>query len=186
MRSLAIAVLALAAVFTILAIVWVVAGPQQPMQTQVGQMGQMGASGDPTPPVKGFYKGQEIQFIHTEASGRQVAEMLTKMMGPKVLLVPSLAEIPARLLADVHVFTNGVRGEGPFGFQPDVFDTAPGDARYTPLRRVNLVTWKEGVQPRLLRSVEEVTAAAARGELTIQRPGVVVNMPFLIWPGGTR
>ena len=28
-------------------------------------------------------------FIHTEVSDRQVAEMLTKMMGPKVLLILS-------------------------------------------------------------------------------------------------
>lgn len=73
-----------------------------------------------------------------------VAEMLTRMMGPKVLVVPSLAEIPVWLLADVYVFTNGVRGDGPFGFQPDVFDSVPGDARYTPLRRVNFFTWKQG------------------------------------------
>lgn len=186
MRSVAMAVLAAAAVFTILAIVWVTAGPRRPRQPEASQMGQMPASGDPTPPVKGFYKGQEIQFIHTEASDRQVAEMLTRMMGPKVLVVPSLVEVPGRLLADVYVFTNGVRGEGPFGFQPDVFDTAPGDPRYTPLRRVNLVTWGEGVQARVLRAADEVTAAAAKGELSGRQPGVVVNMPFLTWPGGQR
>src|SRR5574341_1130678 len=178
MRSLAITVLAAAALFTILALVWVAAGPGRPMPTQVGQMGQMGSSANPTPPVTGFYNGQEIQFIHTEASDRQVAEMLTTMMGPRVLLVPSLAEVPGRLLADVYAFTNGVRGEGPFGFQPDVFDAVPGNPRYTPLRRVSLVTWKEAVQARRLRSTDEVTAAAAQGDVSIQRTGIVVNMPF--------
>lgn len=186
MRSAALAVLAVAAVFTVLAIVWVAAGPSRPTQAQVGQMGQMGPPGDPTPAVKGFYKGREITFIHTEASDRQVAEMLTKMMGLRVLVVRSLAEVPARLLAHVYIFTNGLPGDGPFGFQPDVFDSAPGDGRYTPLRRAHLITWKEGVQARLLRSVEEITRAAGRGELTIRRPGVVVNMPFLTWPGGRR
>lgn len=153
-----------------------------------GQMSMPGmtSGSNPTPPVKGFYKGQEIRFIHTEASDPKVAEMLTRMMGPRVLVVPSLREVPARLLADVFVFTNGVRGEGPFGFQPDVFDAAPGDARYTPLRRVNLVAWKGGVRARVLRSVEEVAQVRAKGELTIVQPGVVVNMPFLTWPGGQR
>lgn len=153
-----------------------------------GQMPMPGmtSGNNPTPPVKGFYNGQEIRFIHTEASDPKVAEMLTRMMGPRVLVVPSLREVPARLLADVFVFTNGVRGEGPFGFQPDVFDAAPGDARYTPLRRVNLVAWKDGVRARLLRSVEEVAQVRAKGELTIVQPGVVVNMPFLTWPGGQR
>jgi len=98
----------------------------------------------------------------------------------------SLKEIPSRLLADVFVFTNGVKGEGPFGFQPDVFDAAPGDPRYTPLRRVNLVTWKDGVRARVLRSVEEVQRGRARSEVTVAHPGVVVNMPFLTWSGGQR
>ncbi len=39
---------------------------------------------------------------------------------------------------------------------------------------------------RLLRSAAEVKEAEARGELTIERPGVIVNMPFLTWPGGRR
>jgi len=151
------------------------------------QMPGMGAStGNPTPPVKGFYKGQGIRFIHTEASDPRVAETLTKMMGPKVLVVPSLREVPARLLADVYVFMNGVKGEGPFGFQPDVFDTAPGDAKYTPLRRVNIVSWKSGITARILRAVEDVQRARTKGEVTIVQPGVVVNMPFLSWPGGQR
>lgn len=151
-----------------------------------GQMPGMGQSGNPTPPVKGFAKGQEILFIHTEASDRQIAEMLTRMMGPKVLLVPSLKEIPNRLLAVVFVFRNGVKGEGPMGFQPDVFDAVPGDPGYTPLRRVQLVAWKGGARVRVLRSVEEVQRARAQGEVTVTQTDVVVNMPFLRWPGGQR
>ncbi|MGH2361137.1 MAG: DUF7482 domain-containing protein [bacterium] len=151
-----------------------------------GQMPGMERSSDPTPAVKGFYKGQQVQFIHTEASDPKVAAMLTRMMGPKVLVVPSLKEIPSRLLADVYVFTNGVKGEGPFGFQADVFDTAPGDAGYTPLRRVNLVSWKDSITARILRAAEDVQSASARGEVRVVRPQVVVNMPFLSWPGGQR
>lgn len=86
-----------------------------------------GNAGNPTPPVKGFAKGEEIRFIHTEASDPQVAAMLTRMMGPKVLVVPSLKQIHDRLLASVFVFQNGVKDEGPMGFQPDVFDAVPGE-----------------------------------------------------------
>lgn len=139
-----------------------------------------------TPPVEGLYKGKKVLFIHTEASDPQVAAMLTQMMGPKVLVVPSLAKIPQDLLGDVYVFTNGVKGSGPFGFQVDVFDAVPGDARYTPLRRVNLVTWKDGARPGVLDSVEQILAAARKGELTVRRSGVVVNMPMIVWPGGQR
>ncbi len=139
-----------------------------------------------TPPVKGLYNGREIQFIHTEASDLQVADMLTRMMGPKVLVVSSLARVPADLLGDVYVFTGGVKGDGPFGFQADVFDSVPGDPRYTPLRSVILVTWNDRLKPRVLGSVGEIRAAADKAEVTLMRPGVVVNMPVLIWPGGTR
>jgi hypothetical protein len=150
-------------------------------------MGGMVASEAPVvPPVKGFAEGQEILFLHTEASDPQVADMLTRMMGSPVLVVPSLAQAPEAMLATVYVFRNGVTGEGPFGFQPDVFDNPPGTDGYRPLRAVHLVTWKNEPAARLLKSAAEVRDAEARGELTIERPGAVVNMPLLTWPGGQR
>lgn len=103
------------------------------------------------------------------------------MMGPKVFTVPSLAKIPRELLASVYVFINGVKGDGPFGFQVDVFDAVPGEARYTPLRAVTLVSWEEGATPRVLGSMVEIQAASQKGEVTLKRPGVVVNMPILMW-----
>jgi hypothetical protein len=141
---------------------------------------------DFAPPVKEFYAGVDILFIHTEASDPDVANMLTMMTGPQVVLVPCLAETPESLLANVYVFTNGIAGHGPFGFQPNVFDAIPGDEGYNPLRFVNLVTWKEGADVRGLRSVDDVKAAESKGELTIERPGIVINMPILPWPGGHR
>lgn len=180
MRSAALAI-TLGAIPALLAALW--AGPSPPPGMP---MATPSRAPGPTPPVKGFYQGQDILFIHTEASDRTVAEMLTRMMGPRVLLVPSLGQIPSQLLARVFVFTNGVRGEGPFGFQPDVFDTAPGDPGYTPLRRVVLVTWRQGRQPRVLRSLQEIRRAERAGALRTQQTGVVVNMPFLTWPGGHR
>ena len=136
--------------------------------------------------MKGFYNGNEILFIHTEASDRKVADLLTGMMGSKVIFVPSLSTVPASSLSDVFVFTNGVRGGGPMGFQPDVFDSVPGDENYTPLRALNLVSWKEGMAAKELKSVEELKETEAKGELTISRPGAVVNMPIVKWPGGQR
>ncbi len=182
MRPLAISAVALAVLFTAYAAFYAVTMSAQQMTPGMG--GQPGQN--PTPPVKGLYKGKEILFIHTEASDPQVAGMLTRMMGPKVLTVPNLAKIPQDLLADVYVFTNGLKGDGPFGFQVDVFSAVPGDARYTPLRSVILVSWQEGVKPRLLGAVEEIQLAARTREIVLKRPGVVVNMPISAWPGGGR
>jgi hypothetical protein len=156
--------------------------------SEVASMG-MGGGDHAVPPVTGLYAGQEIHFIHTEASDPQVAGMLSEMMASPVIVVRSLADVPDAVLADVYVFENGVQPDGesgPFGFQPDVFDAVPGDVEYTPLRSVNLVTWRDGAQPRVLRSAEEVLAAEQAGEVDIARPGIVVNMPVVAWPGGER
>ncbi len=160
-------------------------GPTQIPTAMAVMSGQSGA-GDLAPLIKGYHKGLEVTFIHTEASDSQVADMLTRMMGPKVVLVPGLSQSPDAALANVYVFTNGIAGSGPFGSQPDVFDTVPGDENYSPLRRVNLVTWRPGKPPREVRSVEEIKAAETAGEVQITPSGAVVNMPILDWPGGHR
>ncbi len=113
--------------------------------------------------------------------------MLTRMMGRSpVLVVPALAEVPDRSAAPVYVFQNGVRGDGRFGFQPDVFEGPPGASRYTPFRRVHLVRWRDGSPPRDLTSAAEVLRAQSDNQGAVERTGVVVNMPFLTWPGGHR
>lgn len=138
------------------------------------------------PPVKGYTEGKPIEFIHTEASDPKAAKLMTEMMGSPVLLVPALAQAPKEMLADVYVFKNGVRGDGPFGFQPDVFEHPPGTQGYRPLRSLNFVMWKDHSGARELRSAAEIKEAAARGEVTLEHTGVVVNMPLLTWPGGRR
>ena len=165
---------------------WSVLGPETAGAQMQMPMGGMPDSGKLVPPALAYAKGQEVYFIHPEASDPGVADVLTKMMGPKVLTVRSLAQVPDRLLGDVYVFTNGEKGMGPLGFQPDVFPNVPGDPGYTPLRRINLVTWKAGVTPKVLKSAPEIQQGRSRGELTVKRPGVVVNMPILAWPGGRR
>ena len=81
---------------------------------------------------------------------------------------------------------DGVRAMGPFGFQLDVFEHMPGTEGYSPLRRLNLVTWNDPAQARILRSADEVQAALDDGEIRVEQPGVVVNAPVLMWPLGRR
>lgn len=141
------------------------------------------------PPVKGYAEGQEIFFIHTEASDKEIASMLTDMMGSPVLVVPELARVSEESLASVYVFANGVQVDGPrgpLGFQPDVFDAPPGTDGYSPLRALNKVSWEDEFSARVLKSAAEVREAEEKGEVKIERAGVVVNMPFLTWPDGHR
>jgi hypothetical protein len=160
-----------------------------PARAQMGEddngMG-MEAEGPQIPPVKGYAEGEEVLFLHTEASDPEIAETLTEMMGSPVLVVPALADAPESMLANVYVFTNGIEGMGPLGFQPDVFDSPAGTEGYSPLRAVNLVTWQDAASARELTSADEVQAAEQQGELSIEQPGVVVNMPMVTWPGGQR
>ncbi len=138
------------------------------------------------PAGKAYAEGKEIYFVHTEASDAGVAEKLTGMMESPVILVPSLANVPDEALANVYVFTNGLAGSGPFGFQADVFDNPPGTDGYSPLRRLNVVAWVDETKARELTFAADVLAAEADGELTIEQPGVVINMPFVVWDGGQR
>jgi len=147
---------------------------------------QSGPAKAELPAGKAYAEGKEIFFVHTEASDAGVAEKLTGMMKSPVILVPSLANVPDESLANVYVFTNGVAGSGPFGFQPDVFDNPPGTDGYTPLRRLNVIAWVDETKARELTSAADVLAAESAGELTIEQPGVVINMPFVVWDGGKR
>jgi hypothetical protein len=156
-------------------------------------MGGMAGSGSMSPntsqenlpALEGLFDGERITFVHTEASHPEVAEALTKMMGSPVLVVPELAEVPDSSLAKVYVFKNGVKGGGPMGFQPDVFDSSPAKGFYSPLRRIHLVTWVAG-EAKILESEAEIREAEARGGVGVERTTFVVNMPFLTWPGGCR
>ena len=133
-----------------------------------------------------YAEGKEIYFVHTEVSDAEIARLLTDMMSSPVLLVPALADVPDSALADVYVFENGLEGKGPLGFQADVFDNPPGSPGYSPLRRLNVVTWTDPARSRLLTSVADLQAAEKAGELSIAQPGVVINMPFVVWDGGKR
>jgi hypothetical protein len=111
------------------------------------------------PPVKhyaqngtlGFFRGQTVEYLDLGA--------VKLASGNKV--------------APIWAFMNGAPG------QLNIIDTVPGQASYTPLWAVNMVTWKEESEARVLRSAAQVRRALASGEVTISRPGIVVNCPVL-------
>ena len=138
------------------------------------------------PVDKGYAEGNEIYFTHTEVSVADLAEKMTAGMQSPVLYAPSLADVPLESQANVYSFTNGVKGGSMSGLQPSVFDNPPGTEGYTPLRRLNMVTWVDETKARELKTAAEVLDAAEAGELTIQQTGVVINAPFIVWAGGQR
>lgn len=150
-------------------------------------MGGMPTTDARLPPVPAHYDGERIFFVHPAVSDSEIAGTLTDMMGGSpVLTEPSLADVPDEATADVYVFANGIEGPGPLGHQLDVFPSAPGDFAHRSLREVVLVTWTDESDARELTSAEEVEAAEDAGAVDFERPGVVVNAPVLVWPGGQR
>ena len=163
-------------------------GTMKPMAAMGGM--KMPANAPTVPPVTGYSEGQEILFIHTETSDPKIAKILTDMMGGSpVLVVPALASAAKELLAPVYVFTNGKTGDGPagpLGGQADIFPHPPGDAAYRPLRAVNLVTWRDEQAARVLKSMAALQRIIYSRAVSVKDAGIVVNMPFLTWPGGSR
>ena len=80
---------------------------------------------------------------------------------------------PGNKLAPIWVFANGATG------QRAIFDTVPGNRRYSALRKVNTVTWAATATPRVLRSTAAVRAARARAEVAIRSSSRVINTPVL-------
>jgi hypothetical protein len=103
------------------------------------------------PEVLGFYRGRTVKYFD---------------FGPIKLK-------RGNKVAPIWTFTNGADG------QRNIIDTVPGRADYSPLWRVNRVTWASGAAPRVLRSAAEVRQAVAAGEVTVERTRTVVNCPVL-------
>jgi hypothetical protein len=76
-------------------------------------------------------------------------------------------------VAPIWAFTNGASG------QKNVIDVVPGRSGYTPLWQVSMVTWADGVTPRVLISAAQIRAAASAGDVTIKRTDTVVNCPLI-------
>ena len=103
------------------------------------------------PVVSGFYQGRTISYYD---------------FGPIKLK-------PGNKLAPLWAVTNGAAG------QHNIIDTVPGQADYSPLWQINMVTFKAGTTPHLLKSKAAVDAAVKAGEVTIKSTATVVNCPVL-------
>jgi hypothetical protein len=135
------------------------------------------------PLTQGYAYGHEVFYISTEASDRDLAELMTNVTGARV--VYALANAPPAALSNIYAFKNGIEGSGPLGFQPNVADSEPGNARYSPLWRIVLAEWKQGITPVELKSEQEILTAVQEGRLTIEPTKMVVNCPFIQWDGGS-
>ena len=136
------------------------------------------------PMHKGVYQEGEIFYIVTDASDKDRAQKITDRQKWKVELAPPLAKTPKESLQTVYVFTNGIRGQGMYGLQADVFSATPKVPEYSALNKLVEVTWKKGQNPTVLKSEDEVIKAKEGGRVDFMETGVVINAPQIVWPGG--
>lgn len=131
------------------------------------------------PLVKGFYDGQEIYYINTEASDAGLAA------ADGTTFVPKLTNaITVGATADLFHVTNFA--------QPNIVDSVPNPlgpsntvTDYSPLWQVHLVTWQTGFTPHALTSEDAVIAARDAGMVTVTATNIVVNCAVMVTPWST-
>ena len=64
-----------------------------------------------------------------------------------------------------NVFMNGLKGPGPMGFQPSVFDSQAGSPDWSPYWDHMTYAWTDGAAPRVVRTEQQVHAARDAGDL---------------------
>ncbi len=118
--------------------------------------------------------GSTIYYIATDASVEKVADDLGVIFVNK-----TGSTLKSGSSSDLYVFTNGIKGNGPMGYQASIASTNAGDEAYSPFWRIQTITWKDSEQAQFLTTLEEITEHAKQGYLKSEIAGVVVNCPFV-------
>ncbi len=137
------------------------------------------------PMHKGIFNSNSTFYIITDSSDKDLAEKITKKQGWKVELAPPLSNAPESALQKIFVFTNGVAGDGIYGYQSNVFSSTPAQEKeYSPLSSVIEVSWKKGQNKIIFESAEEILKAEEGKRIDLKETGIVINTPQIIWPQG--
>ncbi len=118
-----------------------------------------------------FIDGDRAYHIRTDASDEDFARRVGL-----VLVIRLAGALKTGAHADYYTFAGGARGQLP------VVSTAPGRDDYTPAFRLSRVRFTGA--PRVLNSVGAIKDAEARARARIEATNIVVNYPFVKWPGG--
>jgi hypothetical protein len=115
--------------------------------------------------------GSTIYYIATDASQKDPADMLGVIFVNKTQTTISTSSS-----SDLYQFSNGIKGSGPLGFQSGVGSTKPGDQYYSPMWRIQVITWKDPSSATILENVHDITSKS--DQTTTDLAGFVVNCPF--------
>jgi len=132
----------------------------------------------------GFYGKGALSYIVTDSSNKTISDKLTQKQSWNVKFAPKLRWAPSSAQDTIYAFTNGIKGDGIYGFQAEVFGVTPAQKDYTPLASLVTVSWKAGQKPQELQSAEDILKAEKDSRLKLTRTNVTLNVPQIVWPGG--
>lgn len=132
------------------------------------------------PLLKGLYDSKDVMFITTQVSDKIMKDQIGNFTGSPVNYAANLTK--SQDLGDLWIFKNGVKGVGLMGFQPNVFNSIPGDPKYTPLWRTTDAN-ATSTTLCILGSDDAIANAASKGQIKITATNVVVNCPIVQWRG---
>lgn len=117
------------------------------------------------------FNGEPVYFVRTDSSDEAFAG------AEKLVYVPKLiGALDAGKHGEIYLVENGIADQLP------VVSTAPDQLDFTPLLRVNRISWSGEAQ--LLESAADIESASASGALAVDATEIIVNYPFVKWSSG--
>jgi len=137
------------------------------------------------PMHKGIYEGSQVLYIITDGSDEDYTKILSEKQGWNVELATSISKVPEEALEQLFIFKNGIKGDGVYGFQDEVFSSTPSqESEYSALNSVIEVTWKQGQKEIVFESSDDIITAKENGRIEFNETGIVLNTPQIVWPEG--
>ncbi|KAG2475601.1 MAG: hypothetical protein NPMRIOTA_120016 [Nitrosopumilales archaeon] len=133
----------------------------------------------------GFFEEEPVYYIITDSNDDTLATQITEQQGWQVEVAPPLSKTPDTALDTVYVFTNGLVGDGIYGFQSEVFSSTPTQTdEYSAVRSVVEVDWVLGKELEVIDSVEKILEAEEADRIKLEKTDVILNTPQVVWPDG--
>jgi hypothetical protein len=133
----------------------------------------------------GIYEGNQVLYIITDGSDEDYTKIISEKQEWNIELASVLADVPESALQKLFIFKNGVKGDGIYGFQNEVFSSTPlQKSQYSALNSIIEVTWKVGQKEIEFKSATDIIAAEEGGRIEFNEKRIVLNTPQIIWPDG--
>ena len=134
---------------------------------------------------EGIFEGDSVFYIITDSNDEEIITTLGNNQTTEINYSPSMSNFSKNLLGDIFVFKNGIKGNGTYDYQKDVFSSTPTNPEiYSPYRILTEVQWKVGQKAEILNSTELIIEAEKSERVILKETEIILNSPQIIWPNG--